>query len=128
FISTSSLVRSASQVLGYLLSAVEPNRPQMWTDEALSSLAVSCPLTSLIPSHYFLTSVIARGIDAVTKFIVGMVGSGAGIGTVLGSLIVGYARNPSLKHQLFYAILDFALSEAVGLFYLMVAFLILFAM
>lgn len=56
-------------MLSYLLSAVELNRPQMWTDEALSSLAVSCPLTSLIPSHRFLTSVISRGIDTVTKFI-----------------------------------------------------------
>ncbi|PKK20357.1 ATP synthase, H+ transporting, mitochondrial Fo complex, subunit C1 (subunit 9) [Columba livia] len=52
-----------------------------------------------------------------------------GIGTVFGSLIIGYARNPSLKQQLFsYAILGFALSEAMGLFCLMVAFLILFAM
>lgn len=40
-----------------------------------------------------------------------------------------YLRNPSLKQQLFsYAILGFALSEAMGLFCLMVAFLILFAM
>lgn len=54
--------------------------------------------------------------------------SGAGIGTVFGSLIIGYARNPSLKQQLFsYAILGFALSEAMGLFCLMMAFLLLFA-
>lgn len=53
---------------------------------------------------------------------------GIGIGTVFGSLITGYARNPSLKQQLFsYAILGFALAEAVGLFCLMLAFLILFA-
>merc|ERR1712071_704962 len=53
---------------------------------------------------------------------VGVAGSGAGIGTVFGSLIIGYARNPSLKQQLFsYAILRFALSEAMGLFCLMVA-------
>uniref|UniRef100_A0A5F8H214 ATP synthase lipid-binding protein n=1 Tax=Monodelphis domestica TaxID=13616 RepID=A0A5F8H214_MONDO len=58
-----------------------------------------------------------------------MVGSDAGIGTIFGSLIIGYARNPSLKQQLFsYAILEFTLSEAMGLFCLMVAFLILFAM
>ena len=51
------------------------------------------------------------------------------IGTVFGSLIIGYARNPSLKQQLFsYAILGFALSEAMGLFCLMVAFVILFAL
>nr|CAH7734003.1 unnamed protein product [Callosobruchus chinensis] len=54
--------------------------------------------------------------------------SGAGIGSVFGSLIIGYARNPSLKQQLFsYAILGFALSEAMGLFCLMMAFLLLFA-
>jgi len=76
-----------------------------------------------------------RDIDQAAKFIgagaatVGVAGSGAGIGTVFGSLIIGYARNPSLKQQLFsYAILGFALSEAMGLFCLMVAFVILFAL
>jgi len=54
--------------------------------------------------------------------------SGAGIGSVFGSLVIGYARHPVLKQQLFsYAILGFALSEAMGLFCLMMAFLILFA-
>uniref|UniRef100_A0A8C3XQ31 ATP synthase lipid-binding protein n=1 Tax=Chelydra serpentina TaxID=8475 RepID=A0A8C3XQ31_CHESE len=83
----------------------------------------------------FQTSTTSRDIDTAAKFIgagaatVGVAGSGAGIGTVFGSLIIGYARNPSLKQQLFsYAILGFALSEAMGLFCLMVAFLILFAM
>ena len=39
-----------------------------------------------------------------------------------------FHRNPSLKQQLFsYAILGFALSEAMGLFCLMMAFLLLFA-
>nr|XP_034492249.1 ATP synthase F(0) complex subunit C3, mitochondrial-like [Marmota flaviventris] len=83
----------------------------------------------------FQTSVISRDIDTAAKFIgagaatVGIAGSGAGIGTVFGILIAGYARNPSLNQQLFsYAILGFVLSEAMGLFCLMVAFLILFAM
>lgn len=54
---------------------------------------------------------------------------GIGIGTVFGCLIIGHARNPSLKQQLFsYAILGFALSEAMGLFCLMIAFLMLFAL
>lgn len=54
---------------------------------------------------------------------------GIGIGTVFGALIQGYARNPSLKQQLFsYAILGFALAEAMGLFCLMVSFLLLFAL
>uniref|UniRef100_UPI00358FC2E8 ATP synthase F(0) complex subunit C3, mitochondrial-like n=1 Tax=Myxine glutinosa TaxID=7769 RepID=UPI00358FC2E8 len=88
-----------------------------------------------VVSRDFQTSAVSRDIDTAAKFIgagaatVGVAGSGAGIGTVFGSLIIGYARNPSLKQQLFsYAILGFALSEAMGLFCLMVAFLILFAM
>lgn len=53
---------------------------------------------------------------------------GVGIGVIFGSLIIGYARNPSLKQQFFtYAILGFALSEAIALFSLMIALLILFA-
>jgi len=80
------------------------------------------------------TSAARMDIDSAAKFIgagaatVGVAGSGAGIGSVFGSLIIGYARNPSLKQQLFsYAILGFALSEAMGLFCLMMAFLLLFA-
>nr|YP_001648643.1 ATP synthase F0 subunit 9 [Hippospongia lachne]YP_001648686.1 ATP synthase F0 subunit 9 [Vaceletia sp. GW948]YP_003355008.1 ATP synthase F0 subunit 9 [Ircinia strobilina]YP_009298762.1 ATP synthase F0 subunit 9 [Cacospongia mycofijiensis]AGH61345.1 ATP synthase F0 subunit 9 [Ircinia sp. LCJ01]AGH61361.1 ATP synthase F0 subunit 9 [Ircinia sp. LCJ03]ABW83923.1 ATP synthase F0 subunit 9 [Hippospongia lachne]ABW83966.1 ATP synthase F0 subunit 9 [Vaceletia sp. GW948]ACT15483.1 ATP synthase F0 len=70
----------------------------------------------------------ARYIGAGAATI-GVAGSGAGIGTVFGSLIIGYARNPSLKQQLFtYAILGFAISEAMGLFCLMMAFLLLFAL
>ena len=47
---------------------------------------------------------------------------------MFGCLIIGYARNPSLKQQQFaYAVLGFALAEAMGLFSLMMAFLILFA-
>ena len=58
---------------------------------------------------------------------VGVAGTGVGVGTVFGSLIVGYARNPSLKQQLFtYAILGFALSEAIALFALMIVLMILF--
>lgn len=53
--------------------------------------------------------------------------TGIGIGTVFGSLLQSYARNPSLKNQLFsYAVLGFALAEAMGLFCLMVAFLLLY--
>ena len=53
----------------------------------------------------------------------------AGIGIVFGSLIHSVSRNPSLSKQLFgYAILGFALSEAMALFALLVAFLILFGL
>uniref|UniRef100_A0A663EQQ3 ATP synthase lipid-binding protein n=1 Tax=Aquila chrysaetos chrysaetos TaxID=223781 RepID=A0A663EQQ3_AQUCH len=97
---------------------------------------VSAPALARPSAHRAIqTSAAHQDIDTAAKFIgagaatVGVAGSGAGIGTVFGSLIIGYARNPSLKQQLFsYAILGFALSEAMGLFCLMVAFLILFAM
>jgi F-type H+-transporting ATPase subunit c len=60
---------------------------------------------------------------------IGVAGTGAGVGTVFGSLIIGYARNPSLKQQLFtYAILGFALSEAIALFALMIVLMILFVL
>jgi F-type H+-transporting ATPase subunit c len=58
---------------------------------------------------------------------ISLAGAGAGVGVVFGSLIIGYSRNPGEKQQLFqYAILGFALTEAVGLLGLMMAFLILF--
>jgi len=54
-------------------------------------------------------------------------GAGIGIGTVFSALILGYSRNPNLEQSLFsYAILGFALTEAIALFGLMMAFLILF--
>jgi F-type H+-transporting ATPase subunit c len=60
---------------------------------------------------------------------IGLAGAGVGIGTVFGSLVIGISRNPSLKDELFkLAILGFALTEAIALFSLMMAFLILFAL
>ena len=69
-----------------------------------------------------------KGIGAGLATIA-LAGVGAGIGIVFGSLIHSVSRNPSLSKQLFgYAILGFALSEAMALFALLVAFLILFVL
>lgn len=58
---------------------------------------------------------------------IALAGAAVGIGNVFSSLIHSVARNPSLAKQLFgYAILGFALTEAIALFALMMAFLILF--
>jgi F0F1-type ATP synthase membrane subunit c/vacuolar-type H+-ATPase subunit K len=58
----------------------------------------------------------------------GLAGAGIGIGNVFNALILGISRNPSLKSELFkMAILGFALTEAIALFALMIAFLLLFA-
>merc|ERR1711973_32471 len=101
---------------------------------AVRSQAVVRPMAVAPLARSIQTTATTRDIDSAAKFIgagaatVGVAGSGAGIGSVFGSLIIGYARNPSLKQQLFsYAILGFALSEAMGLFCLMMAFLLLFA-
>ena len=57
---------------------------------------------------------------------IGLAGAGIGIGTVFGCLIIGLSRNPSLRGQLFtYALLGFALTEAIALFALMMSFYIL---
>nr|ABY87376.1 mitochondrial ATP synthase subunit 9 precursor-like protein [Haliotis diversicolor] len=103
---------------------------------ALNIAPVNNNVSSFISQiRTFQTSAAQRDIDQAAKYIgagaatVGVAGSGAGIGSVFGSLVIGYARNPSLKQQLFsYAILGFALSEAMGLFCLMMAFLLLFAL
>jgi F-type H+-transporting ATPase subunit c len=58
---------------------------------------------------------------------ISLAGSGVGIGVVFGALIGAISRNPSLTKQLFiYAVLGFALTEAIALFGLMMSFLILF--
>lgn len=58
---------------------------------------------------------------------IGLVGAGAGAGVVFGSLLQAFSRNPSKANDLMkYAMLGFALTEAVGLLALMMAFLILF--
>ena len=56
-----------------------------------------------------------------------LAGAAAGIGNAFSPSITSVVRNPSLAKQLFgYAILGFALTEAIALFALMMAFLILF--
>ncbi|XP_014666932.1 PREDICTED: ATP synthase lipid-binding protein, mitochondrial-like [Priapulus caudatus] len=135
-ISRLSATRPLSQALA---SSNTENGQSLTTYNGLSGfnipLSNSMALSPLLSqARGFQTSAVQRDIDSAAKFIgagaatVGVAGSGAGIGTVFGSLIIGYARNPSLKQQLFsYAILGFALSEAMGLFCLMMAFLLLFA-
>jgi F-type H+-transporting ATPase subunit c len=54
---------------------------------------------------------------------IGLVGAGAGVGIVFGLLIQVMVCNPQMEQKLFcYAILGFALTEAVGLLALMMVF------
>ena len=67
--------------------------------------------------------VIGAGLSTI-----GLGGAAIGIGTVFGNLISSTSRNPSVRKELFsLAILGFALVEALGLFSLMLAFLVLYA-
>ena len=73
----------------------------------------------------FLTAFNYVGAGSAT---ISMAGSAIGIGIIFGSLIIGYVRNPTTNKAIFnYAIFGFALTEAIALFGLMMAFLILFA-
>ena len=58
---------------------------------------------------------------------VALAGVGAGIGNIFSGLVVAVSRNPSISKLLFnYAIIGFALTEAIALFTVMIVFLILF--
>lgn len=58
----------------------------------------------------------------------GLAGAGAGIGIVFGCFLLSFSRNPGLQKQLFaFALLGFALTEAIALFSLMMAFLIMYS-
>ncbi|XP_014776261.1 ATP synthase lipid-binding protein, mitochondrial [Octopus bimaculoides] len=131
--------RSALRPLGSTVIPMQENSQSQSLVPLASCTSFSISqsqMLSLIQNQvrFFQTSSVRNDIDQAAKYIgagaatVGAAGSGAGIGSVFGNLVIGYARNPSLKQQLFsYAILGFALSEAMGLFCLMMAFLILFA-
>ncbi|HEY9566514.1 MAG TPA: ATP synthase subunit C family protein [Thalassobaculum sp.] len=59
--------------------------------------------------------------------VIALMGVGVGIGNIFSTLIASIARNPAARNEVFgIGILGFALTEAVALFALLVAFLILF--
>jgi len=59
--------------------------------------------------------------------VIALAGVGIGIGNIFAALVTAVARNPSARDQVFgLGILGFALTEAVALFALLIAFLILF--
>ncbi|RZJ55635.1 MAG: F0F1 ATP synthase subunit C [Flavobacterium sp.] len=65
---------------------------------------------------------IGAGLATIT-----LAGAGVGIGNIFSSLLIAVSRNPNEKDELFrLAIFGFALTEAIALFALMMAFLILF--
>ena len=70
------------------------------------------------------SKIIAAGLATIS-----LIGAGVGIGNVFGSFLVSISRNPLLLKTLFtYTILGFALVEAIALFGLMMASLLLFGL
>lgn len=59
---------------------------------------------------------------------IGLAGTGAGIGIVFAGMIIALSRNSALEATVFrYTLLGFALTEAMGLLAVVMAFLILYA-
>ena len=59
--------------------------------------------------------------------VIALAGVGVGIGNIFSSMVSSVARNPASRDAIFpIGILGFALTEAVALFALLIAFLILF--
>lgn len=59
--------------------------------------------------------------------VIGLGGVGIGIGNIFASLIASITRNPAARAQVFpMSMLGFALVEAVALYALLIAFLVLF--
>jgi F0F1-type ATP synthase membrane subunit c/vacuolar-type H+-ATPase subunit K len=60
--------------------------------------------------------------------VIALMGVGVGIGNIFSTLVSSIARNPAARGEVFgIGILGFALTEAVALFALLIAFLILFS-
>ena len=81
-----------------------------------------------------MTSNFYLALTATGKYIgaglatIGVVGAGAGIGIVFSGLMMAISRFPSGQNKFIQlALLGFALTEAMGLLAIMMAFLILYS-
>ncbi len=76
----------------------------------------------------FLTFTTAAKSIGAGLATIGVTGAGAGIGIVFAGLLQAYSRNPGREGNLRQmAFLGFALTEAMGLLAIMMAFLILYS-
>ena len=61
--------------------------------------------------------------------VIALAGVGVGFGNIFSALVTSIARNPAARSEVFgIGILGFALTEAIALFALVVALLLLFAL
>jgi len=77
---------------------------------------------------FFISLTTAAKAIGAGLATIGVVGAGAGIGIVFSGLLNAYARNTHAEPRLMQlTILGFALTEAMGLLAIMMAFLILYS-
>jgi len=81
-----------------------------------------------------MNTIFYISLTSSAKFIgaglatIGVVGAGVGIGIVFSSLVSAVSRNPHKEDRLIQlTLLGFALTEAMGLLAIMMAFLILYS-
>jgi F-type H+-transporting ATPase subunit c len=76
----------------------------------------------MVVNTIIMGKLIGAGLATIS-----LAGAGMGIGIVFAGFLTALARNPKEEKKLLsYALLGFALTEAIALFGLMVTFLILF--
>src|SRR3546814_5720595 len=83
---------------------------------------------------FFMNTIFFISLTTAAKSIgaglatIGVVGAGAGIGIVFAGLLHAFSRNPNKEGRLMQmTLLGFALTEAMGLLAIMMAFLILYS-
>lgn len=77
---------------------------------------------------FFITITTAAKSIGAGLATIGVVGAGAGIGIVFAGLLLAISRNPAKEARLMQIVLlGFALTEAMGLLAIMMAFLILYS-
>ncbi len=77
---------------------------------------------------FFITITTAAKSVGAGLATIGVVGAGAGIGIVFAGLLLAISRNPAKEARLMQIVLlGFALTEAMGLLAIMMAFLILYS-
>ena len=94
------LVRSTSQLLSQSRSAVLLKPLETLTDGALAAWQSHTPRPHVFPAanqRHFKGQDTAAKCTGAGAATVGVAGSRAGTGTAFGSLIIGYARSPSLN-------------------------------
>jgi F-type H+-transporting ATPase subunit c len=78
-------------------------------------------------SLFYITLVQASRYIGAGVAVSGVIGAGAGIGIIFAGYMIAVSRNPYLQNTLLrYVFLGFALTEALGLLSIMMAFLILY--